>query len=228
MRLKFHMIITYVYLDQNERAKFAEGQFELLIPQHQEMKTITTGGPTSVLTVASTNPIVDIDLNFNHCVSELLWVVRSGIHEAFKATDPAWDCANDWFNFSGPQDVVTGLPIDPVVTASLTFNNAARWANFEGRVFRLLEPFQSHTNIPCSFVYSYAFSLAPQDMQPSGSVNMSRMDSIRLKLTLDRRLFFGPSGENCNDSNNAATIFVFAVNWNVLRFKYGLGGLRFA
>ena len=221
------ILVTYVYLDQNERAKFAEGAFESVIPQHQHyIQTVDQNVTTQFGT--GSNKIVRNDLTFNHTVMELYWVVRLRNHEDFKDTSPCHNLYNDWFNFSGPKDIVTLLPIDPVRSARLLLNNANRWEQREGRYFRLVQPYQHHTNIPDKFIYSYSFALQPQDIQPSGTCNFSRIDSTVLELELDGRLFYGPSTGVGNDGNSSVSILVFARNWNVLRFKYGLGGLRFA
>jgi len=221
------ILVTYVYLDQNERAKFAEGAFESVIPQHQHyIQTVDQNVTTQFGT--GSNKIVRNDLTFNHTVMELYWVVRLRNHEDFKDTSPCHNLYNDWFNFSGPKDIVTLLPIDPVRSARLLLNNANRWEQREGRYFRLVQPYQHHTNIPDKFIYSYSFALQPQDIQPSGTCNFSRIDSTVLELELDGRLFYGPSTAVGNDGNSSVSILVFARNWNVLRFKYGLGGLRFA
>ncbi len=227
------ILVTYVYLDQNERAKFAEGAFESVIPQHQHFIQNVDQNVTSVYATGS-NKIVRNDLTFNHTVMELYWVVRLRLHEEFKTYTAGGvansnDMFNEWFNFGGPKDIVTLLPIDPVRTARLLLNNANRWEQREGRYFRLVQPYQHHTNVPDRFIYCYSFALQPQDIQPSGTCNFSRIDSTVLELELDGRLFYGPSdGDGDNNGNSSVTQLIFARNWNVLRFKYGLGGLRFA
>lgn len=223
-----HIMVTYVYLDQNERSMFADGSFESLIPQHQRQIFPATQSISGTSAVGS-NRMESIDLNFNHTVMELFWVVRLGVHEAFSAvTVPCTNEYNEWFNFAGPLDFVTQLPIDPVVSARLLLNNANRWELREGRYFRLVQPFQHHTNVPDKHIYCYSFALSPQEIQPSGSCNFSRIDSTKLEVTLDGRLFYGPSQGGGSNGNASATVLVFARNWNVLRFKFGLGGLRFA
>jgi hypothetical protein len=221
------MLVTYVYLDQNERAKFAEGAFESVIPQHQTF-TQTVDQTVSTQYATGTDKTQRFELTFNHTVMELFWVVRLGVHEDVTETTPCTNLNNEWFNFSGPDDIVTGLPIDPVVKCRLLLNNANRWEEREGRYFRLVQPYQHHTNIPARFIYCYSFALQPQDIQPSGTCNFSRIDSTTLELTLDGRLFYGPSTQSGTDGNSNVKVFIFARNWNVLRFKYGLGGLRFA
>lgn len=222
-----HILITYVYLEQNERAKFASGAFECIIPQHQQFMQTADQTVTAVYGTG-TNKIVRNDLNFNHTVMEIFWVVRQHCREHYKDTMPISPTYNDWFNFCGPPDIVTQLPIDPVRSARLLLNNANRWEQREGRYFRLLQPFQHHTNIPDKFIYCYSFALQPQDIQPSGTCNFSRIDTTVLELELDGRLFYGPTTVDGNDGNGLVSIFVFCRNWNVLRFKFGLGGLRFA
>jgi hypothetical protein len=226
--MRAQILVTYVYLDQNERAKFAEGAFESVIPQHQS-QTVTSQQTVSTVNAVGSNQISSIDLNFNHTVMELFWVVRLSVHDAYSATTiPCTNLYNEWFNFQGPNDFVTTLPIDPVSSVRLLLNNANRWEAREGRYFRLVQPFQHHTNVPDKFIYCYSFALQPQDIQPSGTCNFSRIDSTKLEVTLDGRVFYGPSQQGGTDSNNSVSILVYARSWNVLRFKYGLGGLRFA
>lgn len=243
------IMVTYVYLDQNERAKFAEGAFESVIPQHQFQFASLDQQISSSGTMGNDRTI-SIDLNFNHTVMELFWVIRQKNHESYTANilpcpsdcsqsgcpimgDPQQPGYNEWFNFSGPTWSVTRLSVDPCVGANLLLNNANRWDAKEGRYFRLVQPYQHHTNIPMKFIYCYSFALQPQDIQPSGTCNFSRIDSTKLELVVDGRCFYGPSAAteevpNPNDGNSGVSILVFATNWNVLRFKYGLGGLRFA
>ena len=222
------VMVTYVYLDQNERAKFAEGAFESVIPQHQAQYMPTEQTVSSVGGVG-VNKTLSIDLNFNHTIMELFWVVRMSVYGPFQSiTNPCTNLYNEWFNFAGPLDFVTLLPIDPVVVCRLLLNNANRWELEEGRYFRLVQPYQHHTNIPDKFIYCYSFALQPQDIQPSGTCNFSRIDSTKLELTLDGRLFYGPSITGGTDYNSAVNCLVYCRNWNVLRLKYGLGGLRFA
>jgi hypothetical protein len=185
-------------------------------------------------------------MNFNHPCKELVWVVQR---------DSFVDCADATINpFKGQQrnnysdwwdrsvlesgysvTRVEGLAgYNPVVTAKIQLNGHDRFDEREGKYFNLVQPYQHHTNIPDKFIYSYSFALQPQDIQPSGTCNFSRIDSTRLEVVIDGRCFYGPSYQTGsttvlgNDGNTGVSTLVFARNWNVLRFKYGLGGLRFA
>jgi len=226
----------YVYLDQRERSKFADGAFEQLMIEHQDTEAqyeTTVAGTNAVAGVAKE---ARLELNFNHTIIELLWAVRLGAHEGFngKNTYGAFnDFYNEWFDFGGLSNPVTGVPIDPIDRIQLRLNNATRFGDVEGRYFRLVQPWQHHTNIPKEFIYSYSFALQPEDVQPSGSCNFSRIDNTQLNVYFNRHLFFGPTPTpvgytTSNDENSSITFLVFATNWNILRFKYGLGGKRFA
>jgi hypothetical protein len=142
-----------------------------------------------------------MQLNFNHPVIELIWLIRRQVNER----------ANNWFDYSG----IDGR--DPVVRASLYLNNQPRFANKAGSYLRMVQNYQYHTNIPDSFIYVYSFALHPEDLVPSGSCNFSRIDHVDLVLNLQEGL-----------SRESVTVIVFARSFNVLRFREGLGGVAFA
>lgn len=180
---------TYVYLDIAERDRFAVGSFEQLICQLQQYYCCTKSCQ------------VRMQLNFNHPVIELIWGVRRLCQ----------DRVNNHFNYSGKWGK------DPVRSVHLKFNNLARFSGREGRYFRLVQPYQHHTNIPDAFVYNYCFALHPEDAQPSGSVNFSRIDNVELILELQDQLM-----------DEEVQVVCFARNLNIFRYREGLGGLAFA
>jgi hypothetical protein len=210
--IKTQLEICYVYLDIDERAKFADGAFEQLITEVQ------------MLTTTTTSPHQRIRLDFNHSIIELIWAVRKESSALEK----------DWFNYSGVVEPVTNANQDPLQFATLKLNNQNRFMVSEGRYFRLVQPWQHHSCLPESFIYVYSFALHPEDVQPSGQANFSRIDNATMEMTLDKNLFQnnaisangGPVG--CNFSGQSVDIIIFARNWNVLRFKHGLGGKAFA
>jgi len=241
--LNAQMLITYIYLDQRERSQFADGQFETLINQHQRQDTSVQHSVSGENQYAGQYVTTQLELTFNHPVFEIYWVGRLGIHEDFNSISiPEY---NEWFNFRGPLDTVTKLPIDIFQESQLKLNNSNRWPWIECRYFRLVEPYQFHTNIcDVNMIYSYSFSLQPEDVQPAGSCNFSRIDNAVQYWKIDKRVFVGPAraggpdvdcdqgyGAGCGTNpsvNSSLTIMIFVQNYNIMRFKYGLGGLRFA
>lgn len=232
--------VCYVFLEQRERSQFADGAFEQLFLEHQNATT-SVDQSISGTNAFGSDKTINFELNFNHPIVELFWVARLGIHEKLKTV--AVPEFNEWFNFGGPLDQVTEVPIDPVKKVALRLNNAYRFGPVEGRYFRLVTPYQFHTNIPIDHIYSYSFALQPEDIQPSGSCNFSRIDNTKMEITFDGRNFVGPRNTSTlptvniplpepdasNPSENSTlTFMVFATNWNILRFKFGLSGKRFA
>lgn len=198
-----------VWLDNDERSKFAHGQFEQITTEWQTNETQKQETVTSA--TESSSPVThEVRLIFNHVVVEYAWAVRRAAAET----------ANEWFNFGGHVDAgVTGRPLDPVKKAKITFNTNPRVEEHEGRFFRLVTPYVFHTSIPREFIYMWSFAVEPEDAQPSGGVNHSRLDNVYLSLQLDRRIFLNSS---------YATVLVAARSRNMLRYKQGLLARRFA
>ena len=169
--------VDYIFLDTDERRRFAQLSHEYLIEQLQFTgeETISAGASR-------------VKLNFNHPVKELVWVQQ---------------------NTSAPAG--TYVPCD---TAKLQLNGHDRFAERAGEYFTLVQPYQHHTNIPqVAGINVYSFALKPEEHQPSGTLNMSRIDTATLALS------------------TAATVDslrVYATNYNVLRVMSGMGGLAYS
>ena len=76
-----------------------------------------------------------------------------------------------------------------------------------------------------SGIYSYSFALNPEDYQPSGSLNFSKLESAVLKLTLEENSL-RPAGKS-NGQDTVKTINMYGINYNVLRIMSGMAGLAF-
>ena len=160
--------VDYVYLDTDERRRFAQVSHEYLIEQVQ-----FTGSE-------SVNPGANkLRLNFNHPVKELVWVVIPDVNAA----------ANDSSNYG---TIVNGLTVNPLVEAKLQLNGHDRFDTQAGRYFNLVQPYQYHSNIPKSpGINVYSFALKPEEHQPSGSCNFSRIDNATLNLQLQQGMGTG-------------------------------------
>ena len=107
---------------------------------------------------------------------------------------------------------------NPVVRAKLQLNGHDRFSEREGRYFNLVQPYQHHENVPAAGINVYSFGLKPEEHQPSGTCNMSRIDTATLHLTLSSQI----------SSTAAAKVRVYATNYNVLRIMSGMGGLAYS
>jgi len=108
---------------------------------------------------------------------------------------------------------------NPVVTAKLQLNGQDRFSEREGSYFDVVQPYQHHTRAPDSGVNLYSFALRPEEHQPSGSCNFSRIDNATLQLVLSNATVAGTL---------TAKVRVYAVNYNVLRIMSGMGGLAYS
>jgi hypothetical protein len=149
------------------------------------------------------------------------------------STVTPWDYSNPNFNLpedSGVSDAGTfvltetslGLHCwgeNPVVTAKLQLNGQDRFSEREGSYFDLVQPYQHHTRNPDSGINVYSFALRPEEHQPSGTCNFSRIDNAVLQLVLSNATVSG---------TNTAKVRVYATNYNVLRIMSGMGGLAYS
>ena len=108
---------------------------------------------------------------------------------------------------------------NPVVVAKLQLNGQDRFSEREGTYFDLVQPFQHHTRTPDTGINVYSFALKPEEHQPSGSCNFSRIDNATLQLVLSNATV---------TATNTAKVRVYATNYNVLRVMSGMGGLAYS
>ena len=108
---------------------------------------------------------------------------------------------------------------NPVVTALLQLNGHDRFTVREGRYFNEVQPYQHHTNVPAVGINVYSFALSPEQHQPSGTCNLSRIDNTTLLVTVTN---------NAVGTATSSTVRVYATNYNVLRIMSGMGGLAYS
>jgi len=270
------LYVDYVYLDTEERRRFAQQSHEYLIEQVQYT------GAESI--TSSSNKL---QLNFNHPVKELQWVVQ---RDSFvDCSNPGWVASVGGpqpFNYSddfstdgiimsllsqasssgtttspsvatallgqGPTQASTLLGAEltdvagtsefesgvnyllakvvldsgircegknPVEVAKLQLNGQDRFTEREGAYFDKVQPFQHHSRTPSTGINIYSFALRPEEHQPSGTCNFSRIDKATLQLTVSLNTVTGA---------RTAQVRVYALNYNVLRVMSGMGGLAYS
>jgi hypothetical protein len=205
------LYVDYVYLDTEERRRFAQVAHEYLIEQLQF---------TGTESVTSTSN--KIQLSFNHPCKELVWVVQN----------PSYlDCNSQLNSPWRYSDAALG---NPVAVAKVQLNGQDRFTEREGSYFNFVQPYQHHTNTPATGINVYSFALKPEDLQPSGSCNFSRIDNAVLNLTLTPATFV-TNVESINDNSSVTTdkqtsanVNIYATNYNVLRIMSGMGGLAYS
>ena len=167
----------YIYLDTDERRRFAQVSHEYLIEQVQEQ----------------TWDIDSQQLNFNHPVKELIWVGDTN---------------------GGKLTTVKSNATD---TFLIKLNGHDRFAPRPYTYFTRTQVWEHHTGAggldadeTSDSIAVYSFALKPEEHQPSGTCNFSRIDNAQLV------------------SDSTGTTRVYAVNYNVLRIMSGMGGLAYS
>lgn len=136
------------------------------------------------------------ELKYN--VSELIWIV---ISESDRAK-------NMYFDYSSNTSCK-----DPIKTTKIKFDGVERIEELPSEYFQSVEPLAVHDNTPFSFIHCYSFALSPEDFsQPSGICNFSEIHTAEMNLTLV-------------DNIEESTFKLFALNYNVLRIRNGVGSL---
>ena len=241
--------VDYIFLDTDERRRFAQLSHEYLIEQLQFTGTETLNN----------NANNRIKLNFNHPCKELIWVAKpnnyikkacwynytdkdhvdfttSIIGEQLPAPFVAGVGTNNITNF-GASNYMAGFDFTgrytspsaastPFKDAILQLNGNDRFSVRDGTYFSYVQPYQHHTNIPCNpGINVYSFALKPEDHQPSGTLNMSRIDTATLMVNT-KSLYTAAAGGTTVLTYDG--INIYAVNYNVLRILSGMGGLAYS
>ena len=213
--LSCKLYVDYVYLDTDERRRFAQVSHEYLIEQVQ-----FTGSES----ISAASPTKNVTLNFNHPVKELIWA------HTVVANATTGYAGNRWFNYSGS----ASSSIDSFTTALLQLNGHDRFSVRSADYFRKVQNYEHHTRVPrvtgdldsddnrLQFIYSYSFALSPEEHQPSGTCNFSRIDNAVLQLG------YGTDSVTAKTLDEAMNLNIYAVNYNVLRIMSGMGGLAYS
>ena len=204
--------IDYIYLDVEERRRMAQQSHEYLIEQSQfnEDKGISSYNNR-------------VDLTFNHPVKELVWVVQP----------------TSYNNCKLPQGTETRLkPFtydrSIVYEQWLQVNGQDRMDRRFGDYYNEVQVYQHHTGIGGTVsstsalpsaqpgIYMYSFALKPEEHQPSGTCNFSRIDTATIVMNLSGAFAVDESTDSTYD------VRVYATNYNILRIMSGMAGLAYS
>lgn len=190
MALDAEVYSNYIYLDQQERDLFATGRFLQLAAIHQSERFSISQGSSSKSYPAT----------FNFPCKELIWCIQR---------DDAKN-NNKHFNFTAADGS------DLVKKCSISINGMSL-VDREAKFYNLLMPYQHHTRLPGPGIYVYSFALSPEAVQPSGSLNLSRIDNLTLSVEMVKDAL----------KHTSATGYVFARSLNLIRYGDGLAGPMF-
>lgn len=190
------IFLDYIYLDTYERKWFAKSTHRYLIEQTQ------FSGSQGITNIQNS---VNIQLAFNLPIKELFWVAQTNENLNLKQI----------MNFTSTPDPYYELAQDDVYDLTIQYNGSQRFTPRRGVYFRLLHPYQHHTNpVPDKYIYCYSFALRPEELQPSGASNYSRIDNVSFVV-------------NLRSGHRDEQFRIYGLNYNVLRIMNGMGGVAF-
>lgn len=205
LQLQASFLVDYIYLDSPERRKFAQSGHEYLIDQVQYI--ILQG-----ITTAS----LPIRIDFENPTKELIWVAQRNSFTVNPDGSTEVKLWNYGVNADGSEN--------PVSFSELFFHGHTRIDRYDGNYFNYVQPYYAHTDTPADGINVYSFAVLPEEQQPTGTCNFSRINDSVLKLTINPKMFSTLSVAPQADSVN---VYLFGVSLNVLRILGGMGTLAF-
>ena len=202
--LNAKLLCNYIFLDINEKKHFYTQPLEYIIEQIQ-----FSGNKTSCLDV----PCANINLLFHHTCKEIIWVCQDSSNINIGSYNPF--CYSGEFN---------NKSVDILNNVELIINNVKRFQKRDSSYFRIVQPYQHHNGSLYNnkynyeergYIYSYSFSLYPDNSEPSGVCNFSRVSNCKLICKIN----------NQNIKGSHYSIRVYAVNYNILKCSKGMAHL---
>ncbi len=132
-----------------------------------------------------------------------------------------------WDNYG----VFLNRNVNPVDQVLLQLNGQDRFSKRDGNYFNYVMPWQCHSNTPCDGVNMFSFALNPEEHQPSGTCNMSRIDNATLNIDFITTVSYATASAIASWTVSVATdakCNIYATNYNVLRIMSGMAGLAYS
>lgn len=206
------LLCEYIFLDTDERTRFATTEQQYLIEQLQ------LSGPH--IPPTNTNEATNFRLNFIHPCKELVWCINVRTSNNINTGECAFIPLCDGFTINRLDGSTPAASITSGLNGSvkLTLNGDDRFEARPMSYFTRVQPWNFHTNTPVlDRIGIYSFAMNPEKHQPSGTCNFSRIDTGYLA--------FQPAYLNIDSSN--ANLYIFATNYNILKLSNGMGGIMY-
>jgi len=229
---------NYIFLDKEERKRFAIVEHEYLIKQVQHVEKAIVPTTSEATTV--------VELKIQHPVSDLNWMARRTDLEA----------VNQWHNFTNwplinydptipsyltpdtnpfgseytidSSSYISLKDKNPIKSATLRLNGMERFDTKDSNMFNLVNNYQHHQRVPKDGISVYSFGLESYKYQPSGTCNMSRFNPIELLVTTIPHAGADVSGLKTEAPYYDYNVHLYAVNYNIFRMIGGLGDVEFS
>lgn len=197
-----YLLVEYMFLDSDERVRFAQGKHEYLIEQVYFNGERTIDGINQSFKVGFTQPCKEL-----HWVSQLALSANTRINDIFNYTNSL---------IRNENDKLIGENI--ITEETVLFNGQERISKRNYEYFNHVQPYQNHTHSPPEGINTFSFALHPEKHQPSCTANMSKIDNVLLQLSVNPDI----------DFNNTANLRIYGIVYNILKIAHGISGLVFS
>ena len=226
--LRAKLYIDFIFLDSSEREMFSTKTHEYCIEQLQYNEDTPYLGDIS-----------SVRLNFNHPIKELIWVFQYDenvyIKDFFNYTNTVTTqkitIDNTINNNNTPEftEKTSATTIEnPVETVDLMINGTPRFAQQTGEYTNYIQQYNHHTNISLNGINTYSFALYPENIQPSGSYNFSKIDDAILENKLKTYYLNNSITGEQNITSGTGLVKIYGLNYNILKITGGMGGIVFS
>ena len=193
-KLNTNLITNLIYLEESERKLVANKRHEYLIEQYQY------NGKYKIEDINNIN----ININFSNCIKDMFYVIN---------TNNKTQKVNYTLNET---DIVNGG--NPILSSSLTLSGQKRFNNLSGVYTNYIVPYEKYYSTPSDGINVFSFAEYPLLYQPSGCLNFSEINDIKLNLEIDKTKI------NVKD---IYYVDVYARSYNILRIMSGMGEILF-
>ena len=233
-----YLFCNYIYLDEDERKRFAQTSHEYLITQVQRQQFTGIDGE-QVLELKVSQPVKEMIFttqrtdvyvfnqwnNYTNCMYfhslyDVSFVrnafyfkmerdfVNNGIDPCLPGVEQQYG-RNNQFNVDEKNIFYSG---------KLILNGNDRFDERDSIFWNYLESYKYHTNSPDIGIYMYNFGLNPEEFQPSGTCNFSRINRAQLQMSLRQVV----------NSEIEYDVNLYNINYNVFRVMGGIGSVVFS
>ena len=194
------LLVSYIFLDDEERIKFYKSEHEYLIETLIYTGASTLDGVNRNVKVGLINPckLVVWTTQFDYLSGE-------NINDIFNYTD----------SYIYDHDEQTGESI--ILNSSILMNGRTRFSMQDDIYLNCVQPYQYLTRAPTKGICMYSFGLLPEQIQPSGSCNMSKIDNIQISLKLSPMV----------STSNTIIFECYALSSNIFKIISGIAGVMF-
>lgn len=203
------LYVDYVFLDTDERKRFAQSTHEYLIEtvQYNEFTDIT-------------GKQYHAHLTFDHPTKFIIWFLQPNQYRS----NPNGTNKCQWNNFGTRHDK-TGYTMKTAVLRINTYDRTD--ANHDIKYFNYVQAYLYFNNSPTDGFNVYSFSIKPMEHQPSGSLNLSRIDDFSILMVFTDEFVELIGMNNTDGIQTGAYMGAYTVSYNILRIMGGMAGMAF-